>query len=75
MGLAVVPSEANFVMVEFADAGLAARMVEDLLVQGVIVRPLAAFGLPQCMRISTGTDADNERCVAAIQKAVLAAKV
>jgi histidinol-phosphate aminotransferase len=75
MGLAVVPSEANFVMVEFADAGLAARMVEDLLVQGVIVRPLAAFGLPQCIRISTGTDADNERCVAAIQKAVLAAKV
>jgi len=75
MGLAVVPSEANFVMVEFADAGLAARMVEDLLVQGVIVRPLAAFGLPHCIRISTGTDADNERCVAAIQKAVLAAKV
>jgi histidinol-phosphate aminotransferase len=75
MGLAVVPSEANFVMVEFADAGQAARVVEDLLTQGVIVRPLTAFGLPQCIRISTGTDADNERCVAAIQKAVPAARV
>jgi histidinol-phosphate aminotransferase len=75
MGLAVVPSEANFVMVEFADSGQAARVVEDLLTQGVIVRPLAAFGLPQCIRISTGTDAENERCVAAIQKAVPAAKV
>jgi histidinol-phosphate aminotransferase len=75
MGLAVVPSEANFVMVEFAGAEQAARVVEDLLVQGVIVRPLGAFGLPQCIRISTGMDADNERCVSAIQKAVLAAKV
>lgn len=75
MGLAVVPSEANFVMVEFPDAAQAARVVEDLLVQGVIVRPLAAFGLPQCIRISTGTDTDNERCLAAIQKAVPAAKV
>jgi histidinol-phosphate aminotransferase len=75
MGLAVVPSEANFVMVEFPNAAQAARVVEDLLVQGVIVRPLAAFGLPQCIRISTGTDTDNERCLAAIQKAVPAAKV
>ena len=72
MGLQVVPSEANFVMVEFAGAEQAARVVEDLLTQGVIVRPLRAFGLPHCIRISTGTDEDNQRCVAALQKAVLA---
>ncbi len=71
MGLQVVPSEANFVMVVFAEADQAARVVEDLLTQGVIVRPLRAFGLPQCIRISTGSDQDNERCVAAMQKAVL----
>ena len=75
MGLKVVPSEANFVMIEFPDGMQAARVVEDLLTQGVIVRPLQSFGLPQCIRISTGTDEDNQRCVAAIQKAVLAAKV
>jgi len=75
MGLAVVPSEANFVMVEFADGAQAGRVVEDLLAQGVIVRPLGAFGLPQCIRISTGTGEDNERCLAAMQKAVLAARV
>jgi len=75
MGLQVVPSEANFVMVEFPDGIQAARVVEDLLTQGVIVRPLKAFGLPQCIRISTGTDEDNERCLAAMQKAVLAARV
>jgi histidinol-phosphate aminotransferase len=73
ISLTVVPSEANFVMVVFADAERAARVVEDLLTQGVIVRPLTAFGLPQCIRISTGTDEDNARCVAAMQKAVLAA--
>ena len=75
MGLKAVPSEANFVMVIFGDADQAARVTEDLLKQGVIVRPLNAFGLPDCIRISTGTDEDNERCVAAMQKAVLAAKV
>jgi len=75
MGLTVVPSEANFVMLVFADAAHAARVVEDLLTQGVIVRPLAAFGLPQAIRISTGTDDDNARCVAAIQKAGAAAGV
>jgi histidinol-phosphate aminotransferase len=68
MGLTVVPSEANFVMVVFPDAAVAARVVEDLLHEGVIVRPLAATGLPRCIRISTGTDEDNERCVAAMQK-------
>jgi len=75
MGLKVVPSEANFVMVEFADAEQAARVVEDLLVEGVIVRPLAAFGLPRCIRVSTGTDEDNRRCVAAMQKVVLSSRV
>ena len=75
MGLKAVPSEANFVMVVFGDAGQAARVTEDLLKQGVIVRPLNAFGLPDCVRISTGTDEDNERCVAAMQKAVLATRV
>jgi len=75
MGLKVVPSEANFVMVEFPNGAQAGRVVEDMLTQGVIVRPLRAFGLPQCIRISTGTDADNQRCVTAMQKAVLAARV
>jgi histidinol-phosphate aminotransferase len=75
LGLTVVPSEANFVMVVFADADQAARVDEDLLAQGVIVRPLKAFGLPHCIRISTGTDEDNQRCVAAMQKAAMAAKV
>ena len=48
------------------DAAQAARLTTDLLTQGIIIRPLASFGLPNCVRISTGTDEDNQRCVEAI---------
>ena len=59
LGLTVVPSEANFVMTVLATEEEAARMFEELLSQGVVVRPLKAFGLPHCLRVSTGTDEDN----------------
>ena len=62
-------------MVELPDVLQAARVVEDLLTQGVIVRPLQSFGLPQSIRVSTGSDQDNQRCVTAMQKAVMAARV
>jgi histidinol-phosphate aminotransferase len=70
MGLTVVPSEANFAMLVFDDATRAAGIVEGLLRQGVIVRPLKAFGLPQCIRISTGTALENVRCVEAMRAAL-----
>jgi histidinol-phosphate aminotransferase len=43
-------------------------LTEALLREGVIVRPLGAFGLPQCVRISTGTDEENARCVEAVKE-------
>ena len=68
IGLQVVPSEANFLMVPLPSAEHAARLTGELLQQGIIIRPLASFGLPNCVRISTGTAEDNQRCVQAIQK-------
>src|SRR5579864_5093881 len=68
MGLTVVPSEANFVMIVLPGAEQAVQLNRELLTQGIIVRPLTSFGLPNCIRISTGTDEDNQRCVEAIQK-------
>jgi histidinol-phosphate aminotransferase len=59
LGLDVVPSHANFVMLPLENAAEAKWLTEELLRKGVIVRPLAAFGLPHCVRISTGTDAEN----------------
>jgi histidinol-phosphate aminotransferase len=68
LGLTVVPSEANFVMIVLPGEQHAARLVEELLAQGVVTRPLKAFGLPQCVRISTGTAEDNRRCVEAAER-------
>lgn len=75
LDITVVPSEANFVMLVLADAAQAQRLVEDLLTQGVIVRPLSAFGLPRCVRVSTGTDDQNRMCVDAVERAMLAVRV
>jgi len=68
MGLSVVPSEANFVMLVLPAPELAEQLTHALLMRGIIVRPLKSFGLPHCVRISTGTDEDNQRCVEAVQK-------
>lgn len=62
LGIATWPSDANFLL---ADAGIGAY--DALLRQGVIVRPLAGFGMPAHIRITTGTAEENERCVKALQ--------
>ncbi len=74
LGMTVVPSEANFLMTVMPSEAEAARIFEELLRQGVVVRPLKAFGLPHCLRISTGTDEDNQLCVEAMRR-VYAANV
>src|ERR1039457_7290847 len=68
LGLPPAPSEANFVMIAMASEGEASRVFEELLSQGVVVRPLQAFGLPNCLRISTGTDEDNRFCMEAFRR-------
>ncbi len=67
MGFDVVPSEANFVMVPLESADAAKELTEGLLRKGVIVRPLGAFGLPHCVRISTGTDEENQMLVEGVR--------
>lgn len=66
MGHTVVPSQANFLMLVLPGEEHATSLTNDLLRQGIIIRPLKSFGLPNCVRISTGTDQDNQRCVEAI---------
>ena len=68
MGMDVVPSDANFVMLPLGSAEEARALTEALLREGVIVRPLGAFGLPQCVRISMGTDEENAWCVEAVRE-------
>lgn len=68
-GLPAIPSYANFVMVPLPSADAARELTQQLLEQGVIVRPLAAFGLPHAIRISTGTIEETEMCLSAIAMA------
>jgi histidinol-phosphate aminotransferase len=67
-GFTVAPSEANFVMVILPSEQEAKRIFEELLAQGIIVRPLKAFGLPHCLRVSTGTDEDTALCLEAFRR-------
>lgn len=63
-GYGVLPSQTNFLMVDFGDA---AGVAEDALYRsGVIVRPMTAYGLPQMLRISIGTRDESDRLLAAL---------
>jgi len=69
LGVAHLPSRANFVLAKVADAGSVYR---SLLAQGVIVRPVANYGLPEWLRVSVGLPGENARFLQAL-KAALAA--
>jgi histidinol-phosphate aminotransferase len=68
MGYEVIPSEANFVMVVLGSEDEAAHLTFELLKQGIVIRPLKSFGLPHCVRISTGSELDHRRCIEAVEK-------
>ena len=62
-----VPSYGNFVLVMVGDAG---RVYEELLKRGVIVRPVANYGLPEWLRITIGLPEENERFVQALAESL-----
>jgi histidinol-phosphate aminotransferase len=63
LNMNVVPSEANFVMIVRESEADVNFVVDGLLKQGIIIRPLKAFGLPNCLRISIGTNEENQLLV------------
>ena len=66
LGLDVVPSVANFVAV---DTGRDANDVHlALMREGVIVRPIGAYGMPRHLRVSVGLESENSRCLAAMER-------
>jgi histidinol-phosphate aminotransferase len=73
LGLGWIPSYANFVSVEIprADGQSAAGAVyQRLLRQGVIVRPVAGYGMPDHLRVTVGLTEENDRFLAALEKAL-----
>ncbi len=63
MNLEFIPSFGNFIAVKVGDAG---PIFQKLLKQGVIVRPVASYGMPEYLRISIGTESQNARFLAAL---------
>jgi len=67
-GVVVYPSLANFALIETGRP--AAPIYDALLRQGVIVRPMAAWGLPTCLRVSIAADDQMARVVGALCEAL-----
>ena len=65
MGLEYVPSHANFVLVKVGDGK---AVFSALLKQGIIIRDMTSYGLPEWVRVSIGTTAQNERFMAELRK-------
>jgi histidinol-phosphate aminotransferase len=71
LGLAYIPSVGNFLSIAFprVDGKPQAGIVFDkLLRQGVIVRPVAGYEMPDHLRVTVGTAAENERFLDALTK-------
>ncbi len=69
LGLEFVPSQANFVLVRVGDGD---RVFGALQARGVIARPVKLYGLPEWIRVTSGTAAQNERLLAELGDAVRA---
>lgn len=67
MGLEWIPSCGNFLTFKVGDA---VGVNQALLRQGVIVRPIAAYGMPHWLRVSIGLPEENARFIAALEQAL-----
>ena len=64
MGLAYIPSKGNFITVDVQTNG--PETYEALLHEGVIVRPVANYGMPRHLRVSIGLEQENQRFLEAL---------
>jgi histidinol-phosphate aminotransferase len=66
LGIGFIPSAGNFLCVDLGRE--AAPVYQDLLRRGIIVRPIAAYGMPRHLRVTVGLDEENERFLAALRE-------
>ena len=68
LNLKFIPAQGNFIT--FDTGTDAAAVYEKLLHKGVIVRPIAPYGLPQHLRVSIGLDVENAAFIAALKQVI-----
>ncbi|MFU8892088.1 MAG: histidinol-phosphate transaminase [Luteolibacter sp.] len=59
-GIEFIPSHANFILVKVGDGD---RLFAEMLRKGVIIRAMRGYKLPDYVRISIGTERENQRCI------------
>ena len=67
LGLEFIRSHANFILVRVGDGAGVFTALQKL---GIITRPMAGYQLPEWLRISIGTPAENQRCLEALRRAL-----
>ena len=65
-GFVVPDSNTNFIMVDFGDKELAHKFYKHLKSNGIIVRGLVGYKLPNALRITIGSEKENKRLIEAI---------
>lgn len=68
IGLVYVPSEANFVLIRTGER--AEEITRRLFEKKVLVRFMGSYGFPDCIRVSFGTPAENERCIEELKRLI-----
>jgi len=68
LGIKTIPSVANFITTIWDTEDRVEKITASLLKKGIIVRNLHAFGWPKCIRISIGTDYENQKVIANLRE-------
>jgi histidinol-phosphate aminotransferase len=68
MGLRYIPSAGNFICVDMQQSGR--DIFNKLLHEGVIVRPIDNYGMPNHIRVTVGRREENERFIKALEKVI-----
>jgi histidinol-phosphate aminotransferase len=67
LGLEFIPSYGNFVTFRVRNA---AEVFQRLLESGVIVRPIAGYGMPEHLRVTVGLESENTRFLTSLRQAI-----
>jgi len=68
LGLSFIPSSGNFITFDTGRVGM--DVYDALLAEGVIVRPVANYGMPAHIRVSVGLESENARFLSALAKVI-----
>jgi histidinol-phosphate aminotransferase len=69
MGLNVIPSAANFLLIDLKGRS-GDEVCRGLLERGVIVRPMAPYGLPETVRVTIGLEEENALFLSALREII-----